>query len=644
MNLFLVDIEEVEEKPSIYTAYTTESMGDMRSPSLIDGSSVVMIAESEDTNAEDLKKQIKNLTEKLEAECVKTMLLTSQIEASHSHEKISDGNEERRSFQNKRDHLQLAEKVKENLRHRERIEHLEQALTKTKSELTNQHDAFLKLSEKSQSTEANLNEKIKFLTDKFTTYLKENTSLQGAIQDAEGKCKALESRNAQLSEENGHLTKKLSELEAKMRDENLTRSHYIKLEAGKSFDEIMRINNELSQTRDNLLKEIDYFKQELAISSQEEKLKSFESKCVKLMEDNGELQTKVSSLTEENALLKADFELLERENNELKDEQNYHQQSIKQANEEISKITQEKNNLLHQLNHYKIEFSYLQDFLKANTSSNSPIPTKYEEIVEIQTYDNNLTQKMIQKPKEDLKTIQDYMVKLDELEKQIAGLQNQFDFKNNQLTTLTMQQGDKPSEAIQTTESRILQVYKKIVEIKTAENQDLRMRIKEKSAIINLNVEIIEKLEITVQEKIDELAEASSFKEKLLHENDELTKIVTEKTHEIDRLYAEQSKTKKDYDALRKKMTPSKSVENMLQADLTPVKSDQTSDSMNQIVKNDVIRYLDMSQEGMIEVLNKFISNVLEKLEQQQKKLKNIELICKQVSRINELYRQTYSR
>jgi hypothetical protein len=43
------------------------------------------------------------------------------------------------------------------------------------------HDAFKKLSESSQAAEEKATEKIKFLTEKFTSYLKENTSLQSSV-------------------------------------------------------------------------------------------------------------------------------------------------------------------------------------------------------------------------------------------------------------------------------------------------------------------------------------------------------------------------------------------------------------------------------------------------------------------------------
>lgn len=466
----------------------------------------------------------------------------------------------------------LADQAKDLLKQKQVIEDLEKKNASLKLEIDELQQDKSKQEKKSKDTVATLNTRIKFLTEKFTEYLTENTEMQSAVHEHEIALRKKENELKIEKDNNRLLKNKISLLEQQLAQLRETEKIARQSSRDKTVEENVlnleeeaMINYDQNEQSNSLNELLENLKQELInarnVTSTEDK--KLQEKYIQATEEITTLKKLVATSESEIQNLKGIISSLESQLADLKRENSEFSSKVKMFSEENTKITLEKNTILQRLNEYKQELEYVHDMIQQGSSPHQLLIEDNLDVHQLKFISEEslgeVEKKLIQKPKEDLKIVKNYINKLELLESKIADLENQLEEKNSKIALLTL----NPQEAsLETTKKNILELYKKILEAKSIEASELRARIKEKSDIINTNLEIISKLDRALQEKIDELSEITEFKEKVLIENNQLSNLVQIKTYEIEKLLTENNQIKMELELIRRDGSPKKTPSN----------------------------------------------------------------------------------
>jgi len=445
------------------------------------------------------------------------------------------GNMNRELVKNKQ---KLTEKTNECLQGKAKIVELEALIEEKNKEINNLIAGKNKNEQGYEENISKLKFKLEYLTQKFSEYLTQNTLLQSEIFEKDDQNMKLDLALKEEKEKCATLASKLetkiAELEAKLRSSEVDEEQGVDCDLSK--EELVNKNRALNHEVNTLRSEID---------KKLEQIETFKDLHMKLYQDEAEVKGLKKALKETESrenLAKSLIEALEVQIENLKHDNMGLDTKVKEINEQVTQLTLEKRELLNKVNDYKLEFTYLQQYLydctcqelgsPRDSISQNNITSKLSIGGEMDN--GEIERRLIQKPRESVGPVKDYIDKVETLEQKTTLLEEEIDRKNTRIDVLLSNLAYNNVNEPQST--TLIEIYKSIIENKKAEVEELKKRVREKSNLIYTNIQVIAGLEIALAENVKQTTEISQFKEDLLTENNRLRELCREQTQEIQNL------------------------------------------------------------------------------------------------------------
>jgi len=432
----------------------------------------------------------------------------------------------------------LTEKTNEGIQGKVKIGELEALIEDKNKEINNLIAGKNKHEQAYEENISKLKFKLEYLTQKFSEYLTQNTLLQSeifekddqnmkldlALKEEKEKCATLASR----------LETKIVELEAKLKGSEVNEEEAVDTDLSKEelVNKNRALNHEVARLRGELDKKL-------------EQIETTKDLQMKLYQDEAEVKGLRKALKETESrenLAKSLIEALEVQIENLKHDNIGLEAKVKETNEQVTQLTLEKSELLNKVNDYKLEFTYLQQYLydctcqelgsPRDSISQNNITSKLSIGGEMDN--GEIERRLIQKPRESVGPVKDYIDKVETLEQKTTLLEEEIDRKNTRIDVLLSNLAHNNVNESQST--TLIEIYKSIIENKKAEVEELKKRVREKSNLIYTNIQVIAGLEIALAENVKQTTEISQFKEDLLVENNRLRELCREQTQEIQNL------------------------------------------------------------------------------------------------------------
>jgi len=442
----------------------------------------------------------------------------------------------------------LTEKTNETIQGKAKVGELEALVEEKNKEINNLIAVKNKIEQGYEDNISKMKFKLEYLTQKFSEYLTQNTLLQSEVFEKDDQNKKLDLALKQEREKCSALTMKLemriAELEAKIKGSAVSEETEMNNSLSNiSREELEGLNTDLATKNRALNVEIEALKAEL--DKKLEQIETIKDLQMKLYQDEAEVKCLRKNLkeieTREN-LAKSLIEALEVQIESLKNDHTSLETKLKESTEQITNLTLEKSDLLNKVNDYKLEFQYLQQYLydcrcqeiasPRDVASRENITSRLSITGEIDN--SELERRLIQKPRESVGPVKDYIDKVETLEQKTSLLEEEIDRKNQRIEMLLSNLTQNSINETQNT--TLIEIYKSIIENKKAEVEELKKRVREKSNLIYTNIQVIAGLEIALAENVKQTTEISQFKEDLLTENNRLRELCRDQTQEIQNL------------------------------------------------------------------------------------------------------------
>jgi hypothetical protein len=460
----------------------------------------------------------------------------------------------------------VAEKVKEILMQKEKIDATERLLNDKSREV----EAMVRRKAADEKVYndniTKMKGKLGYLTQKFTEYLTQNTSLQSELHQRNSAIKKMEAafkdHMHRTEDQKSQLDFKIIELEKQLQSRSKSPeiqgfplspsvSHQKLFE---KLNETLQVNAHLNHRCEEMRKDSALFKEELRA-----KLAHY-GKPEDFAQTLAEQSDKVDGLTDtindcqiNKDIAKSLIESLKIQLDESKTEKAQLESKVQKMGDDLGTINMENIDLLSQVKEYKIELNYLHQCLNeslcnnANGSNDSminiPNNEKADDLLKSQIKTSvepskELTVMNNHEIKDNLQALQLYIDTLKTWEEQTKALDEATVQINNKIQSLENIDSNKILEK-EEAKKTLFEVYKKVIENKQLEASNLRRRVKEKTCLIGANIRMLSKLEGSFSAKLEELLEETSVKEKLVVQNNRLTQTIMEKNFEIERLRKE---------------------------------------------------------------------------------------------------------
>jgi len=478
----------------------------------------------------------------------------------------------------------VAEKVKEVLMQKEKIDANERLL----NDKTREVEAMIRrkvADEKVYNDNiAKMKGKLNYLTQKFTEYLTQNTNLQSELHQRNSAIKKMEAafkdHMERTEDQKSQLDLKIAELEKQILQ---TRSKSPEIRSfpfspsdshQKLFErlqETLKVNSHLNQKCEEMKRESALMKDELkAKLAQREKNEDFAQTLAEQSSMVDSLTGNLETCKLNKDIARSLIESLRIQLEESKAEKTQLESKVQKMGDDLGAINMENIDLMSQVKEYKIELNYLHECLNeslcnSTIGSNDLMVNQNHERVEdliknqLKTIEpsKELTVMSNHDIKENIEILQHYIELLKQWEEQSRSLEESVMKINDKIQTL---EGIETSKILKEEEAKktLFDVYKKVVENKQLEANNLRRRLKEKTGIVTANIRMLSKLEATFSVKLQELSEETASKEKLIVQNNRLTQTLLEKNLEIERLRKELTESRSIYSTPKSTADPNK--------------------------------------------------------------------------------------
>lgn len=511
-------------------------------------------------------------------------------EEQHTKEKLTEANEEIVDLKQKVEETaikfkkagqetaqmkkKVAEKVKEVLMQKEKLDATERLLNDKSREV----EAMVRRKNADEKVYndniTKMKGKLGYLTQKFTEYLTQNTSLQSELHQRNSAIKKMEAafkdHMQRTEDQKSQLDFKILELEKRLQSRSKSpeiqgfplspsASHQKLFE---KLTETLQVNAHLNQRCEEMKKESALLKEELRAKLAEAgKPEDFAQTLAEQSENIDSLTETISDCHINKDIAKSLIESLKIQLDESKAEKFQLETKVQKMGDELGAINMENIDLLSQVKEYKIELNYLHQCLNESLCNNAtgssdsmvnmPNTEKAEDFVksQIKTFaepSKELTVMNNHEIKDNLQALQVYIDTLKTWEEQTKALEEATVEINNKIHSLENIQSNQILDK-EEAKKTLFEVYKKVIENKQLEASNLRRRVKEKASLIGANIRMLSKLEASFSAKLEELMEETSAKEKLVVQNNRLTQTIMEKNFEIERLRKELTDVKSSF-------------------------------------------------------------------------------------------------
>lgn len=496
---------------------------------------------------------------KAHLELAKEEIEQLKIKMNDSAMKLKKANDETTTMKKR-----LATKVKEVLIQKERFDAIEKQYHDKSREVETLVKNKLSDEKTYQDNIAGMKGKLNYLTQKFTEYLTQNTSLQSELQEKTTAVKkidtAFKDHIKKSDDQKQKLDLRICELEQQVKDASTNTCQKVEKETETDIPfspivskrqmelqiaDVMSQNQNLKDACCDFQKETQRLQHELVSQyNQMNKLRVSHENSMKDIESEKQSQDKISQTND--GIAKTLIESLYSEIDSLKLEKEILENMLKAAGGEIEEIKQKNSDLTKKANEYQLEFKYLSECLneslwKSNGSNDSVIifgHERNEELAELETPDveRNLKADDIstKDPRKSLKIVQEYVGKLETLEQRTKSLDDEIELMNDKIETLRQRNKDEDQASAET--KGILDVYKKLIENKQLEIENLKKRVKGKTGLLSANMRLLSKLESLFTQKLNELSEVNQTQDQLSIENKKLNSTVKDQIKEIQKL------------------------------------------------------------------------------------------------------------
>lgn len=495
---------------------------------------------------------------KAHLELAKEEIEQLKIKMNDSAIKLKKANDETSTMKKR-----LATKVKEALIQKERFD----AIEKQYNDKSREVDTMIKKKESDdkayQENMTGMKGKLNYLTQKFTEYLTQNTSLQSELQEKTTAVKkidtAFKDHIKKADDQKQKLDLRICELEQQIKTsssacqtvekETETDTPYsldmTRRQMEEQLVDMKNQNQNLKDTFCDFQKEAERLQKEL-LGKNNELFKMKDSHAQDMKDIQSERKRSNMMTLKNDGIAKTLIESLHGEIDSLRREKEALESALEVARAEIENINVKNSDLTTKASEYQLEFKYLSECLneslwRSNGSNDSVIIFGHERNEELPDLENQEAERNLRTcdispkdPRKSLKIVQEYVGKLETLEQRTKNLDEEIEMMNQKIETLRKKNMDEDQAS--TEMKGILDVYKKLIENKQLEIENLKKRVKGKTGLLSANMRLLSKLEALFTQKLNELSEVSQTQDQLVIENKKLHSTIRDQEKEIKRL------------------------------------------------------------------------------------------------------------